>query len=75
MIWASVKRVTFIGIFSFILPRKPTFAAPQYRGGLSVSDQLIDASQVQDMRFGWHTRFHRQFHCAQDVFLIVLKSP
>ncbi|PRZ46861.1 hypothetical protein [Tritonibacter scottomollicae] len=43
-------------------------------GGLSVCEQSIDVSQVQDMRFSWHTRFQRPFHCAQDVFLIVLKD-
>ncbi|MFG6505919.1 NYN domain-containing protein [Sulfitobacter sp. Ks16] len=37
MIWASVKRVFFIGISSFILPRKFYFRIPLTSGGITPS--------------------------------------
>ena len=36
MIWASVKRVFFIGISSFILPRKFYFRIPLRSGGITM---------------------------------------
>lgn len=45
MIWASVKRAFFIGISSFILPRKFGFRIPSRSGGITVTLLKTGAGQ------------------------------
>jgi len=67
MIWASVKRVFFIGISSFILPRKFYFRIPLRSGGITEWDNRPSENEIKRFEDTFPVSVYSAFHFCEHL--------